>query len=112
MTICVHALYIAHVVTLLPDIRRAASRARACQASSQQASACANGSPRSATDRRPRRSAQPGSYGRACYAARGGGLVWRGPAGLLKRELPALVIIGAKLLETLARARQNHYART
>lgn len=112
VAICVHALDIAHVITLLGDISRGAPRARPNQTSPQQAATRANCGTCSASNRRSRRGAQPGSYGRACHAARRRSLVRRGTAGLLNRELPALVIISAKLIETFSGARQDHYAGT
>ncbi|OJY07985.1 MAG: hypothetical protein BGO99_06310 [Nitrosospira sp. 56-18] len=110
MAICVHALDIAHVIALLGDIPRGAPRARANQASPQQAAARANCSACSASNRCPSRSAKPCPHSGTCHAARRRGLVRRGPTGLLDCKLPALIIISAKLLETFAGARQDHYA--
>jgi hypothetical protein len=102
MTVCVHALYIAHVVTLLGDIPGAAPRPRANQASSQQAAARADGGACSSSNRRPRCGAKSCSYSSARHAAGGRSPVRRGTPCLLQRELPALVIICTKLFETFA----------
>ena len=111
MTVGIHALYIAHVVTLLGNVSRSAPCACAHQASPQQAAARTDRSAWSSPDRRPRGGAKSGSYSSACHTAGCRSLIRRRAASLLNGELSALIIISTKLLEAFAGAGQNHYAR-
>src|SRR5688572_3123342 len=107
VTLGIHALGIAMVVALLQRIGRRIRGAGARHGAAQQAdsrtyagsaAAASNGRARGRTDYR--------ADGRARHAAVGAGLVGVAAADLRAGELPAIAVVKAKLVETLAGAGQ------
>ena len=102
MAFAIHALHIARVVTLLVNISGRPGRIGADEAPRQQTRPRAN-----------RRAGRSANSCADCGARNGTGYcrtVRRHSSDLLVGKLPAIVIVVAELLETLARAGEGHYA--
>src|SRR6185295_8110984 len=108
----VHALRVAEVVTLLHAAARSIAGIRSRDRSTGEADAGADRGALAAADESARRRADCGAYRCAPYAGVIGGLLSARAAHLETRVLAARRVVGAECVEVLAASRQNQHART
>jgi hypothetical protein len=109
MAFGIHALRIAHIVALLADRTRGPGCVCSRQPTRQRARTGANRGALPAAQSRACRCPKPGTDGGASHSADNRGPARRS-ARLFISELPADVVIVAKLVKTSAIARQGHHA--
>ncbi len=109
MAFGIHALRIAHIVALLADRTRGPGCVCSRQPTRQHARTGADRGALPAAQSRACRCPKPGADGGASHSADNRGPARRS-ARLFVSELPADVVIVAKLVKTSAIARQGHHA--
>lgn len=110
ITLGVHALGVADVITLLPDIARSIGSAGSHQPARQQSAPSANRSPACAAESASRCRTEAGTDERGGQSAPHRGPVWSLSLNLLGGILPAEGVVFTKLIEVFPRARQCHHA--
>jgi hypothetical protein len=112
MAFGVHALDVGVIVAPLQAIRRALCGARSCQGAHCQSGTGSHGSAAATIDGSAGYGADHRTDRGALEPAVRGGLIGRGPAYLHTAKLSAVEIVGPKLVEALAGARQHHHPGT